>query len=380
LTGLPCGCLLKAEVAHRLEVLAGVSLSLSGPFRLQGEQALNGLRLWVDYVTGEGGLQLGPAGSRLPLRLLALDDRSRRDLAKENVLRLLTHERVHLLIGPYSSGLTLAVAPLAEAHGKILWNHGGSSDAIFQGGWRYLVSVPSPASDYFRALPLWIKERDPETSRISILYAKSSGFAGHVAHGAADGARAAGFEAIRLTSFDAPVRNARTIVAEALEPEPDLLVGVGSFQDELALVRERKQFSGVKSVAVVAAGLAEFYAELGDLAEGVIGPSQWEPGASEKPRVGPDSAWFCSAFRRTFHRLPEYPAAQAFALGVILTECLRHAASPEDEALLRVAHALETTTFYGGFRLDPLTSRQTGHRVCLVQWRAGRKVVIAAAP
>lgn len=35
------------------EVRAGVSLSLSGAFGLQGEQALNGLRLWVEYVRGE---------------------------------------------------------------------------------------------------------------------------------------------------------------------------------------------------------------------------------------------------------------------------------------------------------------------------------------
>jgi hypothetical protein len=48
-----------------------------------------------------------------------------------------------------------------------------------------------------------------------------------------------------------------------------------------------------------------------------------------------------------------------------------------DEPLLRVAHALETTTLYGGFRLDRLTARQIGHRVLLVQWRGGRKVVIS---
>jgi len=36
-------------------VRVGVSLSLSGAFRLQGEQALSGLRLWTDYVADEGG-------------------------------------------------------------------------------------------------------------------------------------------------------------------------------------------------------------------------------------------------------------------------------------------------------------------------------------
>jgi hypothetical protein len=84
-----------------------------------------------------------------------------------------------------------------------------------------------------------------------------------------------------------------------------------------------------------------------------------------------------SAFQRTFHRVPDYPAAQAFAIGVVLTDCLRRAASLGDESLLRAAHALKTTTLYGRFRLDPLTSRQIGHRVLLVQWRDGRKVVIS---
>jgi hypothetical protein len=60
-----------------------------------------------------------------------------------------------------------------------------------------------------------------------------------------------------------------------------------------------------------------------------------------------------------------------------LEEATKEAGSLEDEPLLRVAHALETTTLHGGFRLDRLTARQIGHRVLLVQWRGGRKVVIS---
>ncbi len=353
---------------------AGVSLSLSGAFRLQGEQALNGLRLWEDYVAGEGGLPLGPAGSRLPLRLVARDDRSRATLATENVLRLLTQDHVDLLIGPYSSGLTLAVAPLAKAHGKILWNHGGASDAIFQQGWRHLVSVPSPASDYLRALPLLVRRQDPEITRISVVHARTGSFASQVASGVAEGAKAAGLDLIRLIPFDSPIRDVPALLQEALATEPDLLVGAGSFQDDVAVARRRDLLRRVKTLAFVGAGLGTFYEQLGDLADGVIGPSQWEPGILQEPRLGPGSAWFYSAFRRTFHRIPEYPAAQAFALGVVVTECLRRAGSLEDESLLRAAHALETTTLYGQFRLDPSTSRQIGHRVLLVQWRGGRKV------
>jgi hypothetical protein len=93
--------------------------------------------------------------------------------------------------------------------------------------------------------------------------------------------------------------------------------------------------------------------------------------------VGQDSAWFVDAFRRAFHRAPEYPAAQAFAVGLILEEC-RHRAGGRlaAPALLEAACALDTTTLYGAFRLDPATGRQVGHRVRLVQWRGGRKCLL----
>src|SRR3989304_4954592 len=225
------------------EVLAGVSLSLSGRFRLQGQEALNGIRLWVDRTS-----------PFLPLRLTVLDDESRSEQARENVLRLLTRDRVDLLFGPYSSVLTMAAAPIAEGHGKILWNHGGASDAIYEQGWRHLVSLPSPASDYLRALPLLVRQTDPEISRISILRAKAGSFAAHVARGAAEGAKAAGFGYIQVNPFDSPIADPGALLQEALVGEPELLVGVGSFQDDVAILRQRGRLSSVKALCVVAAG------------------------------------------------------------------------------------------------------------------------------
>jgi len=81
-------------MTSRTEILTGVSLSLSGEFRPQGEQALNGLRLWADYVRGEGGLLYGSSGRYLPLRLVVSDDGSRTARAKDSVLHLLTRDRV----------------------------------------------------------------------------------------------------------------------------------------------------------------------------------------------------------------------------------------------------------------------------------------------
>lgn len=349
-------------------MLIGASLSLSGRFQRQGEQARDGLRLWVDHARD--------ALDDPPPRLVVLDDRSRASLAQEHARRLLDEERVDVLVGPYSSGLVLAVAPIAAAAGVALWNHGGTSDVIFQQGWRHVVSVASPASDYLRGLPGWIRHRAPRASRVGILHAGSGTFAGQVARGAAEGARTAGFVEIRDTAFESPLRDAGAVVRAEVESDPDLLVGVGAFQDDVAIARERAALPAKTTLALVAAGLAAFGNEVGGLAEGIVGPSQWEPEAGETPLAGPDSGWFVDAFARAFHRMPEYPAAQAFAVGVILGECRRRAGSLASADLLDAARALETTTFYGRFRLDPSTGKQVGHGVRLVQWQGGRKRLI----
>ena len=357
-------------------VLAGVSVSITGELRRQGQDALNAIRLWAEHVERAGGIAVGDRGPRRPLRLILLDDASRTQCAKDNILRLLGDERVDLLLGPYSSKLTLAAAAVTEACGKILWNHGGSSDVIWSSGYRRLISVPSPASDYLRALPGLAKLRDPRVRRISVLHASRGSFAAYVARGVAQGAQAVGFDAIELVPFEPPLGDARALLERALTTRPDVLIGVGSFEDDLAIVRHRQLFQGVSTLAVVAAGLDAFHREVGDLAEGVIGPSQWEAAADEAPETGPDSRWFCSEFERRFGQSPGYPAAQAYAVGVIIQECMQRAGSLHDDTLLRVARGLQTTTLYGAFRLDPVGLRQTGHRVQLVEWRHGRKELV----
>src|SRR5262249_3204539 len=146
-------------------------------------------------------------------------------------------------------------------------------------------------------------------------------------------------------------------------------VSVGSFDDDVSIVRQRHLFQGVSTLAAVAAGLDAFHAELGELAEGVIGPSQWEVAVDEAPDTGPDSRWFRSEFERRFGHSPGYPAAQAYAIGVVIQACVTRAGSLDDDTLLRVARESQMTTLYGGFRLDSMNLRQTGHRVHLVQWR-----------
>jgi hypothetical protein len=124
------------------------------------------------------------------------------------------------------------------------------------------------------------------------------------------------------------------------------------------------------------AGVHAFRDELGHVAEGVIGPSQWEAHASFPADLGPDALWFVRNFRGQFGREPEYTAAGSFALGLIFGECLQRVGSLQDNNLLAAAAELDCYTFYGRFRLDSASRQQVGHRILLIQWIRDHKVLL----
>src|SRR5262249_22050521 len=127
---------------------------------------------------------------------------------------------------------------------------------------------------------------------------------------------------------------------------PEVVVLVGSLQDELSIMRIRDQWPAtVHAVAAVAAGGSAFSTELGSIADGVLGPSQWEPTMANDPNIlGPTTDWFLDHFEQTFHQLPDYVAAGSFASGLVLTECIRRAATLDDEALRNAASDYDLNT------------------------------------
>src|ERR1700730_9856461 len=355
----------------RQEILVGLSISLMGRFSAQGRQALDGLRLWQSYVNGRDVITLGQDGSQR-VRLVFYDDQSRANLARENARRLLRQDRVAALFGPYSSGLTMAVAEVAHEQGRVLWNHGGSSDVISNRGWRHLVSTTTPAAAYLRDLPRWLRPQAPALRKICIVYSTRGAFASHVARGVVQAATSE--YSAQLMPYS--VLDVDVLARELHASQPEILVMTGSFEQEIQIMQAPPYLpASIQAIASVAAGVHAFRDELGRVAGGVIGPSQWEAHAGFPADIGPDALWFVRNFREQFGREPEYTAAGSFALGLIFAECVRRAGSLRDNNLLAAAAELDCCTFYGRFRLDS-ASRQVGHRILLIQWDRDQKILL----
>ena len=361
-------------------IKAGISVSLTGQFETQGAQVLAGLTAWADYANENGGLTVG--GSRRPVSVIQYDDASMADNARQNTERLIQQDRVDLLFGPYSAGLTTAAAEAAGSHERLLWNHGGAGDALYARGYRHVIGVLTPADRYLEGVLPLIRQVNPDANKVVILRIDTGAFARITARTVELAASELGFTIDLDLRYRPSQFQFREIARHVGELGPDVVVAVGRIRHDIAAARALAGLPNrnrIGLVAAVAAPIAEFAIALGRSAEGFVGPSQWEPQASvAKPDMGPPPATALQLLERAGQNrsVPvDYPMAQAFASGLVAERCLEAAGSLDEDALRTAAGDLDFTTFYGRFRIDE-DGRQVGRSVNLIQRQDGGKVVV----
>jgi branched-chain amino acid transport system substrate-binding protein len=116
----------------------------------------------------------------------------------------------------------------------------------------------------------------------------------------------------------------------------------------------------------------DFAEQAGALAEGVFGPSQWEPNL----RIPfPGTAKFITDFTAQTGRAPTYHAASAYAGLAITAMAIEQTGSLDADRLKRFIWGLDTVTILGRFKLEA-SGRQIGHSPLIIQWQAGAKEIV----
>jgi len=328
---------------------------LSGPLAPFGRAAATGLTLWARHAA-----RLPPPWTGVELEV--------RDTTNDPgaAMRASIDTHPDVLFGPYGSSTMLAAM---RATDRVVWNHGGATSQLSWPAFPWVVNVLSPASTYFDGVLRAVRATNPGVATVSVLYA-SSGFGRDVASGAVNAAGKLNFE-VKAVPFEP---NHAVEIASSL-PTADVLLVAGSFVDELAVASVVLTRTW-RVAAFVGAGVEEVLAPLGNLREGLLGPVQWIATAALEPDEGPDSGWLVAKYRHSVGVDPPYPAAQAFAAGLLCARCLRDSGVGEDAAQLAAARQLNCTTLYGRFRIDPVSGLQVGHQVLIVQWQNSIRRVV----
>ena len=129
-------------------ILVGATISITGPFSAEVAPLKKMMETWAEMVNAKGGIFLKQYGRRLPLKFIVYDDTSKPAESQRLYEKLVTEDKVHLLLGPFSSPITLAASTVAEKHKIPFIATAANATPIFTRGFKWMVGVEDDGSKW----------------------------------------------------------------------------------------------------------------------------------------------------------------------------------------------------------------------------------------
>jgi branched-chain amino acid transport system substrate-binding protein len=369
-------------VAHAQQpgkVRIGASPAQTGAYAAVGQNQLRGYQLCVKHLNERGGV-LGRQ-----LELLVYDDGSDAAAAVRLYEKLITQDKVDLVLGPYSGPITDAVADVTEKHKMPMVAPSGSVTSMYRKGRKFIFSMLPPAEVYLEGLlDLAAKKGLKTVALINV----DQLFGRAVTQGAIELAKGKGLQVVFVDAYPLGTTDFSTILTKVRAANPDVLGGGTYFEDAVAITRQLKALNVNPRMAGLTAGvdLPKFYEVLGRDAEFVYGATAWVPelvalragGLIPIARQYPGAREFVESYKRDFPGAGadlSFYSASGYGACQILVEAIRRAGSLNGEKLRDAISKMDHNTVFGGFRVDR-DGIQIGHKMLLIQWQDGKKVIV----
>ncbi len=370
-------------------LIIGFTTSQTGKLNIESTRQQDGLQLWMNDVNRAGGIKLSD-GTTVSFEAKTYDDESNPDRIQELYTKLINDDKADFLISPYSSGLADTAAVIAEQYGTIMITTGAASDGTYQKGFTHVYQTYTPASRYLTGAADLLKKLDGNAKKIAIVH-ENDKFSSDVAAALNAYATQQGYEIVVNEGYDSGATDFAVIIDKVIDA--DAVMGGGHFADTSTFAKQLYE-KGVKAkmIALLVAPPEPTFADIGDAATGVIGPSQWEPtvkfseeaaGSAGATWLGPTVDDFVSSYTAAYGEGPSYHSAGGYAAGLILQAAIEAADSTDPDKVNGAMDGLDLMTFFGLTKFDTSAEAhglQVAHEMVYIQWQVssgklGKQVV-----
>ncbi len=352
-------------------IVIGISLPLTGDFSQPGGEARKGYEIWRDQVNAEGGL----LGRQVELKIT--DDASNQDTVVTDYTKLITQDKVDLLLGTFSTLLNFPASAVAEKNGMLYVEPAGGAPKMFDRGFTKLFFAqqataqhqPDVFVDYIESLPA---DQRPKTAAYPT---QDDPFTTPVIESMQKQLEALGVQTVYTTTYPADATNFQTIASAIAAAKPDLIAQGAVFEDGVGLIRSLQQlnYSPKMLFQTSAPSNAGQYSEgVGEAnTEGVFYTVSWNEKAST-----PKNDEFVKEYAKRYDGgIPAEDAADAYAAAQVVQAAVEAVGSIDQDKLAEWLHANEVETILG-----PLAWDETGAPTSdflLAQWQNGAPEVVA---
>jgi branched-chain amino acid transport system substrate-binding protein len=346
-----CGLTMGALAAPRAvdaqpPIRIGATLALTGGFEAQGHNQLRGYELCVKHLNDKGGV-LGRK-----LEVVHYDDRSDPATAVRLYEKLITQDKVDLVLGPYSSHITDAVADVSERYKRPMVAPTANVTSLYRKGRTFIFSVLPPAELYLEGLIELAARKGLKTVALLNL---DDAFGRAVTQGTIELAKKKGLQVAFVAAYPVGTADFSTILAKVRAASPDVLGGATHvFEDAVAITRQLKALNVNPRMFGLAVSGDLLYGGVGRDAEFAYGAAPWVP------------------------ELVEVRAGGLIPIAAVprgTGEAIRRAGSLDGGKLRNAISKMDHHTVFGGFRVDR-EEVQIADKMLLFQWQEGKKVIV----
>ena len=321
-------------------IVVGATISQTGPLAADGMYQLRGEQLAIDLANAKGGW----LGRQIQFKYY--DDQSSPGVAVRLYQRLITDDKVNLLLGPYSSLVTVGIAPLINKYQMATLEPGASVPTIFSKGNKWNIQPVASSTTYLKqVLPVAKKGGAKSVALLGL----QSAFTLACYNAREAQAKRLGIKVVYQTTYALPQPDFSSIALAIKNAHPDVVLACTYYPDAVGILRSLHQQGYAPRYLALTVGPSEpaFIKAVGPLANRVLSNTSWWPTFTT-----PGNAAFIAAYKKKFGEEPDYHAAAGFSAVEVLAAAVKGTGSL-DQAKLRawlLSHTVPTVQ--GPFKVN----------------------------
>lgn len=329
----------------------GVILPLSGASAVAGKAALNGIQLAADQVNAEG---------KVRLELVVVDDGTDAAKAVPAFTKLMTVDRVDLVIGGLASGVTFALSGPVKQYGPLFLCIGAASSVVEQAFEGYPLFFHYHPWDYHNvaaALQFFqYLNKDHGAKKVAILYEDGPfGSAGIGVY--RQQLERLGYQ-VQAEPYKAGSGQFTPILTRFRAFAPDILYWIGYDVDALPIATQTRQVGLRPKLIYGAPPSWPIGFEKNPLSNDVAGMTAWLPTVPNA-----ESRRFVEAYRTKYGELTEeYMAPMGYTLVKSLALAAERAGSADKNRIAEALAGLRMNTPFGPLAFKPSETGKTRYQ------------------
>ena len=387
-TGLMAGgalLLAQSVVANDCgEIVLGSSISLSGKYATNGIHTKNGYEYAVNKIKQKGGVKVG--GKCYNFKVIYYDDESKGERGAAMAERLINQDKVQYMLGPYSSALTRAIAPVTEKYQIPMVEAEGASRTLFDKDYKYLFAVLSTSEQYLAPAITLAAEKAVERglgfSSVKVALAVANDpFSLDIRAGVLDDAELFGMTIVLDEKLPQDLSDMSAILARVKSLKPDVLIVSGYSIGAATAVRQIAEKNiKVPMIAMTHCESANITGKFGAAADNILCSTQWAETLAYEDDIFGTAADYEKGFKAAYpdyrDKTVPYQSAQASAAVYVYKDAFERSATMDRKKVRDAIAATDLFTFSGHIKFSE-TGKNIAKPTVLRQIQNGEYNVVA---